>query len=129
MNKKNCADGRHRGGENIQLVSEKAVLPQKWSKGSLAVGYYRHILVGYNCHINVGYNRHILVRYYLHMLVRYKRHILVGYNCHIPWSKFEKYWTPDIHDFKAGFFGVSFCIGAIIRTRRGILSLYSSGFV
>ena len=84
-----------------------------------------------------GFNSHILVLwditatciivYTRHALVRYKSHILVGYNCNIPWSKFEKYWTPGIHDLTHDFLEVSFCIGAIIRTRREIQCLLYAG--
>ena len=30
---------------------------------------------------------------------QYIRNILIGNNRLIPWSMFEKYWTPDIHDW------------------------------
>ena len=36
------------------------------------------------------------------------RHILVKYSCHILWSKFEKYWTPDIHYLTNDFWGCFF---------------------
>ena len=31
--------------------------------------------------------------------VQYNRNIIIGNNRHILWSMFEKYWTPDIHDW------------------------------
>ena len=39
------------------------------------------------------------------------------------WLKFEKYWMLDIQDLTYDFFGVSFCIGANIRTRQEIQCL------
>ena len=76
--------------------------------GSSSVEYDRHIFVLRDITTTqfIGYNRHILVRY--------THHILVGYNRLIPWSNFEKCCTLDIYDLTYDFFGVSFCIGAII---------------
>ena len=56
---------------------------------SFLVGHNRRLLAGYSCHILVLYNHHLFVQYICHILVGYKRHI--------PWSKFEKYWTPSMN--------------------------------
>ena len=43
-----------------------------------------------------------------------KKSCFQGNNHYIPWSKFEKYWTPTIYDLNDDFFGVSIFVSMIL---------------
>ena len=93
-------------------------MQQKVDFGSttdLNAKYWSDITATYLLDITATYLSKITASYLSDITTKY----FFGYNRHIPWPKFDKYWTTDIHDLTPDFF-VFFCIGAIICTRQEI---------